>query len=109
MGVKVEQKFIQALTEQGDVAKKWAGLVPQVLAKDDLTKDQAQQMWDKLEELADAAEQLTEMMEDHNLEESFIEAGEALQDMFLDMHSAVGERLVKLGGLQGPPQPGEFD
>jgi hypothetical protein len=50
----MREHFTEALTAQDNIAKKLTEGVPKLLSKD-ITKDQAQELWDKLSELIDDA------------------------------------------------------
>lgn len=105
----MEQQWLEVLRSWGDIAKDLAGKVPEFIARPELSRNEAQELWDQLGGFADKAEQLAELMDDNGADESFVSAAETLQDMFLDLHQLVGNRLIELGGLRGPLRPEEMD
>ena len=50
-------------------------------------------------------EDIVEKLHDADADVHLINAAEALEDIFLDIHVALGEKLVELGGLSKGRRP----
>lgn len=105
----MDSKWLPLLTKLGDTAKRLATEIPAAIADTSLTIDQAQRLWEATGKLCDQATELIENMEDDGADETLIEPAEALEDILLRLHEAVGNRLIDLGGLRGPLRPDEMD
>ena len=97
--------WIKIVSGHGDFAKDLAREVPLVLTSSTATKDDIQRLWDLVDRERLMIEDIVEKLHDADADVHLINAAEALEDIVLDIHVALGEKLVELGGLSKGRRP----
>ena len=69
------------------------------IASSTATKDDVQWLWILINRECAMMEQIVEKLENNDADEHLINAAGALEAIFLDLHGALEERLIELGGF----------
>jgi len=92
-------EFIALIESMDEMAKDFSKAVPLALSDAETDNGVLHRLRDMTGEMADKAERLIDVLEDEGADDNYIEAVEALQDIFLELHTAVGTRLAERRAL----------
>lgn len=91
--------WVATLQEQADLVMDVAKDVDNALAASDLTVEQASRLYRMVESGAQDFDRIVELLNEHDLDESFIDAAETIEDTWTNLSVATANRLRGLRGL----------
>lgn len=97
--------WLQTLEEQGAIARSLISNVDKVLVRDDLSPDQVRALYRIIGKRAEEVSQLLAPLSTADLHPAFREAGDALQDIYGMLLSAIVEKLRAIHGLRLVSEP----
>lgn len=97
--------WLEALREQGEIAQRLATSVPKVLGDPKLTLEQASKLYGMVERGAQDFDRFAELMDEHDLDDSFYEAAESLQELWSQLSVASANKVRTMQGLEPIPFP----
>lgn len=103
--------WVATLQEQADLVTDVAKDVDNALAASDLSVEQASRLYKMVESGAQDFDRIVELMNEHDLDESFIDAAETIEDTWTNLSVATANRLRVMRGLEpidiAPDDPSE--
>lgn len=91
--------WLATLKEHGDLANRVATDVPIALGDPSLTIDQASRLYRVVETGAQDFDSIVELMQEEDLDESFYEAADALEDIWAELSVATANKVRTMQGL----------
>jgi hypothetical protein len=98
-GKSMAVDWVTTLQEQADLVMEVAKDVANALDASDLTVEQASRLYRMVELGAQDFDRIVELMNEHDLEESFIDAAETIEDTWTNLSVATANRLRVMRGL----------
>jgi hypothetical protein len=95
-GEKSVANWLNVLREKNELAIMLGKKIPQMLAHETLTLDQAAELYEFLENHARGMEEIVEKMELDDLPESYYQVAEDLDNIFTNLAAAAAERLTEI-------------
>lgn len=91
--------WVATLQEQAELVMKIANDVGSALDAYDLTVEQASRLYRMVELGAQDFDRIVAVMSEHNLEESFIDAADTIEDTWTNLSVATANKLRTMRGL----------
>jgi hypothetical protein len=88
--------WLNVLREKNELAGMLGKKIPQMLAQETLTLEQATELYEFLEGHARGMEEIVEKMELDDLPESYYQVAEDLDHIFTNLAAAAAERLTEI-------------
>jgi hypothetical protein len=92
--------WVATLQVQADLVLEISTEISKALDASDLTIEQASRLYRKVEQGARDLDAIVEIMDEHDVEDAFLEAAEIIEDAWTNISVATANRLRTMRGLE---------